>query len=81
MMALTRLATNWDGLPGTALRILILTGIFLSGAIEAKVLKLKFAPCATWLIGLGGLTAWIASPGTRFVLGWEESCSYSDWVC
>ena len=45
-------------------RVLILAAIFLGGYLEDKVLKRKDFACATWFLGLGGLTAWIAYPLT-----------------
>lgn len=47
----------------SAMRVLVLLVIFASGCFEAIVLKSTLA-CTTWFIGLGALTAWIASSWT-----------------
>jgi len=50
----------------TVLRVLILVAIFGSGYFDAAVLKARNLACATWFLGLGALTAWIAYPWTPF---------------
>jgi hypothetical protein len=47
-----------------ALRILLLTAIFLFGYLEGAVFKRKDWACATWFTGLAALTAWIVYPLT-----------------
>jgi hypothetical protein len=45
-------------------RIGVLTLIFVSGWVEDRLLQRRDIPCATWMIGLGALVAWIAYPMT-----------------
>ena len=49
----------------------LLTAIFLFGLLEGVVFKQPAWACATWIVGLMGLAAWIVYPGTvvRICLG------------
>lgn len=51
-------------LNSTALRVLLLTAIFLFGYLEGAVFKRRDWACATWFWGLAALTAWIVYPLT-----------------
>ena len=48
----------------TALRVLLLTAIFLFGYLEGAVFKQRELACVTWFTGLAALTAWIVYPLT-----------------
>lgn len=48
----------------TALRVLLLMAIFLSGYLEGAFFKQRELACVTWFTGLGALTAWIVYPLT-----------------
>lgn len=63
MIARLGLGLDWNSLlehHGTAVRVVILAGIFASGFFDAAFFKKKDWACATWFIGLAALTAWIA---------------------
>ena len=48
----------------TMLRIGILSLFLISGWFDAVFLRRKDLACATWGIGVAGLTAWVAYPLT-----------------
>ena len=51
-------------MPHTLAVFALLVAIFLFGYLEGVVFKQRDWACATWILGLMGLAAWIIYPGT-----------------